>query len=228
MNSRNHERVIEEAIMDHPEQLGYPGALAVREFYFGHYRDKEEKEGGGRPDVLLLPILPTAGAHQLVIIEAKYVETDGKTVQQLRQHYEDARKKAVHELRQYYEDAQDRLGSHGLKHLRNFARKNPERARSTGHTKPKHIFDGFRGDEVLEKMKKGTKLKPDETGLFVALGGTTLPDSVERELVKACENERPNMGVVILEEGLEEGLPRVIWKIVVANRITETDRSTTP
>ena len=73
-------------------------------------------------------------------------------------------------------------------------------------------------------METGSKLKPEEIGLFVAIGGGPPRDSVERELVKACANHGLNMGVVTLEEGR----PQVKLKIVVANRITEKDRSTTP
>lgn len=207
MSPNNRERRIQKAIMDHPEQLGYPEALAVREFYFGHSSNDKKGEGGGQPDVVLLP---SAGAHRLVIIEAKYVkETDGKVVGQ---------------LRKYHEEAQDRLRSGGLELLRNFARDDPEKARDKETTRMQAICGGIHRDEAQEKMKTGSKLKPEEIGLFVAIEGGPPPDSVERELVKACEDHGLNMGVVILEEGL----PRVIRKIVVANRITETDRSTTP
>ena len=201
MSPNNRERHIEERIVACPERLGYPGALAVREFRFGDIGDKK-----CIPDVLLLP---TVGVHRLVIIEAKHVdnpEADGAVVAQ---------------LCGYHESAQARLGSHGLELLQIFACDHSERALDKDTIRANELCDESCQEEALKKIETGPKLKPEEIGLFVALAGGNPSDSLNRELdresVKEGKNPGRNIGVVILEEDR----PRVIRKIVVVNRITE-------
>lgn len=181
MSPNNRERDIQEKIVAHPRQLEYPEALAVREFFLG--------KGGGQPDILLLP---TVGVHRLVIIEAKHVDNPA------------AKGDVVTQLCGYHKKAQARLGSHGLELLKRFARDNSERALDKDTIRPQDLFDGLKRDEALEKMKTGSKLKPKEIGLFVALAGGHPSDSLNRELdresVKDGENPGRNIGVIILEK----------------------------
>ncbi len=54
------ERAIEDAVMAHPEALGFPGAPAIR--------NVRVSPSSGRIDVMLLPV---TGPHRLVLVEAK-------------------------------------------------------------------------------------------------------------------------------------------------------------
>ncbi len=59
----NRERPIEDAVLDHPEALGFPGALGIRNVRVAPHC--------GRVDVMLLPI---SGPPRLVLVEAKRSE----------------------------------------------------------------------------------------------------------------------------------------------------------
>ena len=150
-SQRSHyEWPIEEAICAHPEDLSpaYAGALAIREFHL---------RGVGMPDVLLLP---QAGPHRLVIVEAKRsTSTDASTGE------------VVEQLLKYFAECV-RFGSEGLVLLTKFIIRKPSRAHDKEKVRPMDLVtDGTESPQVYSRMFKGETLTPEEIGLFTALAG---------------------------------------------------------
>ncbi len=142
------ETAIEDGVMAHPEVLGFPGALSIR-----NCRVSLET---GRVDVVLLP---RRGPVRLVLVEAKAAVA------------QDAASKVVGQLLMYYAGAL-MLGSKGVDALRAFARNHPEAARSTTWISPKKLTGGISPPpKAFEFLYEGTRLTPQEVRLFVALDG---------------------------------------------------------
>jgi hypothetical protein len=145
---RQRERIIEDAIIRAPERLGYPGALAVRNW--------RVSPTSGRVDLALLPI---AGPTKLVLIEAKgAVATD-------------AASKVVGQLLMYYAGALE-LGEDGLSCLRRFAEERRADACDTSKKSIIKIAGAGRGigtAEAWARLSRGAALTPREVALFVAI-----------------------------------------------------------
>lgn len=142
------ETAIEDAIIAAPESLGFPGALAIRRCRVA--------EPCGLVDVILLP---REGPTQLVLVEAKASAAP------------DAAAKVVGQLLMYYAGAL-MLGCDGIIRMRQFAEQQPERARSTTKISPKALTGGLSpGGKSWAAMYGGTKVRPDQVMLFVALDG---------------------------------------------------------
>ena len=142
------EALIENAIMDHPDLLGFPGALSIR--------NCRVALPAGRVDVMLLP---TEGPVRLVLVEAKVSIAP------------DAASKVVGQLLMYYAGAL-MLGSEGIRALREFAVNYPEQARSTTWISPKMLSGGISPpSRAFEVLYRGQRLAPREINLFIALDG---------------------------------------------------------
>ena len=142
------ETAIENAIITHPEKLGFPGALAIRNCRIA--------KQAGRADVVLLP---ENGPVKIVLVEAK-VSTAS-----------DAASKVIGQILMYYAGLL-MLGSVGLRHLRDFARAEPIKAKSTSWVSPKSLTGGISPpDSAWEVLYSGDRLMPHEIKLFVALDG---------------------------------------------------------
>lgn len=145
---QSREAAIEAAIMAQPELLGFPGALAIRRCRVA--------QPCGLVDLILLP---PAGPTRLVLVEAKASSAP------------EAAAKVIGQLLMYYAGAL-MLGDEGVSMLRSFAHDNPECARSTSKISPRAVTGGLSpGDLAWDAMYRGTKLRPDEVALFVALDG---------------------------------------------------------
>ena len=142
------ETAIENAIMKQPEKLGFPGALAIRNCRIA--------KQAGRADIVLLP---ESGPVKIVLVEAK-VSTAS-----------DAASKGVGQVLMYYAGLL-MIGSVGLRHLRDFARNEPIKAKSTSWVSPKSLTGGLSPpDRAWDVLYSGDRLMPHEIKLFVALDG---------------------------------------------------------
>lgn len=137
------ERIIERAIMDHPEKLGFPGALSIRNCRLALH--------SGLVDIVLLP---KDGPVRLVLVEAKCAVAP------------DAACKVIGQLLKYYAGAL-MLGSDVLIIMRSFAAN--DEARDTTK-KPLVRTTGISpSTKAWEAIKKGTPVAPEQVCLFVAL-----------------------------------------------------------
>jgi hypothetical protein len=185
----NRERVIEDAIMRRPDQLGYPGALCIRNWRVALTC--------GRVDVGLLPI---KGPKKLVLVEAKSARAP------------DAQSKVVGQLLMYYAGALT-LGSKGLACLRTFA--GNEELAPRNHSKKSLIklgglcptdiaqakLEGRRPTDLAwEKMSSGKPLLPHQLSLFIALDDE--PHKFLREILDALQRHHGlSIGLVIVRNG---------------------------
>lgn len=134
--------------MAHPEALGFPGALGIR--------NCRVSMPTGRVDVILLPV---DGPVEIVLVEAKAATAP------------DAASKVVGQLLMYYAGAL-MLGSAGVRALRRFAVDHPERARSTAWVSPKMLTGGVSPpSDAFAALYRGRRLTPAQVHLFVALDG---------------------------------------------------------
>ncbi|MEX2118461.1 MAG: hypothetical protein WD847_02530 [Pirellulales bacterium] len=163
------ETAIEDAVMAHPERLGYPGAAAIRNCRVAMV--------AGRVDVLLLP---AKSRVKVVLVETKVATAP------------DAASKVIGQLLMYYAGALC-LGSVGIRYLREFACREPERARCTSWVSPKSITCGVSppGD-AWKLLSQGTLLKPYQVRLFIALEGVA-----HRALVPTLQILRKHHGLAI-------------------------------
>lgn len=136
---------IEEAIMAHPEQLGFPGALAIRNW--------RVSPTSGRLDVGLLPL---DGSVQLVLVEAKAAAAP------------DAASKVIGQLLMYYAGAL-LLGTEGVAAIREFISRFPEEARSNSKKSQVRLGGASPSAKGWEALTRGARLRPDQLRMFVAL-----------------------------------------------------------
>ncbi len=144
------ETTIENAIMARPDLLGFPGALAIRNFRVA--------DSSGAVDVVLIP---ESGPIRLVLVEAKAASAT------------DAGCKVVGQLLMYYAGALT-LGLDGVELLRRFARNFQDEARAIPRTSPQKVIEKVLGvrhpnTHCFELLTKGIPLTPKEVLLFVAL-----------------------------------------------------------
>lgn len=143
----NREAQIEEAIMRSPGALGYPDALAIR--------NCRVSMPTGRVDLVLLP---HEGPVRLVLVEAKAASAP------------DAASKVVGQILMYYAGALS-FGEKGIELLRDFALNHPERARGSAWISPKALTGISPPSKAFETLGTGTRLKPAQIALVVALDG---------------------------------------------------------
>lgn len=168
------ETAIEDAIMAHPEALGFPGALVIRNCRISMPT--------GRVDVVLLP---REGSVRLVLIEAKASVAH------------DAASKVVGQLLMYYAGAL-MLGSDGLSALQDFAIKHPEQAQSTSWISPKMLSGGISPPaKAFEALYRGRRLTPSEVYLFVALDGEA-HRALEPTLLVLREHHHLHIGCILV------------------------------
>jgi hypothetical protein len=172
------EATIENAIMDHPELLGFPGALSIR--------NCRVALPTGRVDVILLP---REGPVRLALVEAKVSIAP------------DAASKVVGQLLMYYAGAL-MLGSEGIRALREFAVKYPEQARSTTWISPKMLSGGISPpSQAFEVLYSGQRLAPHEINLFIALDGEA-HRGLAPILAVLREHHGLHIGFVLVRDGV--------------------------
>ncbi len=169
------ERIIENAIMDNPKKLGYPGALSIRNWRVA--------KTCGRLDVGLLP---TSGPKKLVLVEAKSVKA------------RDAASKVVGQLLMYYAGALT-LGVEGLGCLRSFAMN-----KSARDTSKKSLIrlsgDKCRTEVAWASLSSGKLLLPRQLSLYIALDDK--PHTFLREMLGALRrNHGLSIGLIIVRNG---------------------------
>jgi hypothetical protein len=171
------ETAIEDAIMAHPETLGFPGALAIR--------NCRVSMPTGRVDVVLLP---RDDPVRLVLIEAKASVAL------------DAASKVIGQLLMYYAGAL-MLGSEGLRSFKEFAIKHTERAKSTSWISPKMLSGGISPpSKAFDALYQGRRLTPAEVHLFVALDGEA-HRALEPILRILHEHHHLHIGLVLVRDG---------------------------
>jgi hypothetical protein len=175
----NRERAIENAVISHPEVLGFPGALAIR--------NVRVAETCGRVDVMLLP---ATGPVRLVLVEAKVTGAP------------DAASKVVGQLLMYYGGALT-IGARGLECLKAFAAQT-ETALGPTTKSVKQLTCGISPPPAAWKaMSQGEKLKPSEIGLFVALDAS--PHGAFPVALRALrEHHGLSVGLIGVENGVPE------------------------
>jgi hypothetical protein len=140
------ETVIEDDIIAHPDKLGFPGALAIRNFRIA--------DTSGAIDVVLLP--QTGSPLKLVLAEAKAASAH------------DAGSKVIGQLLMYYQGALE-LGSDGICALRKFALASPSVAHSLPRISPQKVMGGLRSNaECFKALSMGSRLTPRDVALFIA------------------------------------------------------------
>ena len=140
------ETVIEDAIIAHPDKLGFPGALAIRNLRIA--------DTSGAVDVVLLP---QTGSFKLVLVEAKAASA------------QDAGSKVVGQLLMYYAGAL-KLGLDGIWALAKFACASPTVAHSIPRISPQKVMGGLGSNEQCFKaLTMGGRLTPKDLALFIAL-----------------------------------------------------------
>jgi len=167
------ETIIEEAILERPDLLGYPNAPMIR-----HWRVDSPS---GLVD---LGLFPENGP--LVLVEAKACDA------------QDAASKCVGQLLMYYGGAL-RLGSNGLSVLRAYANEHKEQARSTKRTSHK-MLTGKSQPESWAVMSAGERISPTDLRLFLALDGE--PRQALEPLLQCLRNyHNLTIGLVIVRDG---------------------------
>jgi hypothetical protein len=178
------ETAIEDAVMTHPDALGFPGALSIR--------NCRVSLPTGRVDVVLLP---RTGSVRLVLVEAKAAVA------------QDAASKVVGQLLMYYAGAL-MLGSEGVRALQEFAVKYPEQAQSTSWISPKMLSGGVSPPpKAFEALYQGRRLTPKEVHLFVALDGEA-HRALEPTLLALREHHGLHIGFVLVRGGKIERVSR--------------------
>jgi hypothetical protein len=148
----SHEPPIEDAIIARPDLLGFPRALAIRNFRVA--------PTSGAVDVVLIP--PESESIRLVLVETKSARAP------------DAACKVVGQLLMYYAGALT-FGSNGINILRQFASEFPDVALTTKRISPQKVIKHVTGESCdntrcYEMLTEGTpRLSPPEVALFVAL-----------------------------------------------------------
>lgn len=168
------ERVIERAIMDHPEFLGFRDALSIRNW--------RVSPDSGLLDIVLLP---NNGPVHLVLVEAKAAVAP------------DAACKVTGQLLMYYAGAL-MLGSEGLEVMRSFAA-NPE-ARDTSKKPLVRVTGAKTTTEAWAVLTKGTPVAPEQVRMFIALDNKP-HHALEPILATLRQHHRLPIGLVIVKDG---------------------------
>lgn len=170
------ETLIENAIIQSPDKLGFPGALAIRRCRIA--------EPCGLVDLVLLP---TTGTKRLVLIEAKAITAY------------DSASKVVGQLLMYYGGAL-MLGSHGIESLRKFAEHHRAKATATTKISPRALTGGLTPPRTAwDKLYRGNPIKPDEIQLFIALNGE--PRRAFKPTLRALSHHGLDIGYCVVRRG---------------------------
>jgi len=187
---RSREADIEDAIMAQPEVLGFPMALAMRNFRVA--------DTSGAVDVCLIP---QSGPFRVVLGEAKAASAP------------DAGSKVVGQLLMYYAGALT-LGSHGINALGEFAKQFEVEAKRIERTSPQKVFQNLTGvcypnAHCFELLKKGKRVSPEEVALFIAIDNE--PNHVLKPLLQMLlDHHGIAIGLVLVREGKIEVLVPVV------------------
>jgi len=177
---QNREREIEDAVIAHPEILGFPNAAAIRNVRVG-WRF-------GRIDVMLLP---RSGSAKLVLIEAKHSSAP------------DAICKVIGQLLMYYTGALN-IGADGLACFRKYADSHPEPALSASWISPKQLTGGISPPSAAwAKIQSGEKLRPAEVRLFIALNAVP-HDALCGALTILTEHHHLPIGLLSVKNGIPQ------------------------
>lgn len=147
----NRELAIEDAIINDPGALGFPGATAIR-----HVRVSPDS---GLVDLMLLP---ARGAAKLILIEAK----DERN--------EEASSKVIGQLLMYYGGALQ-LGRQGLEQIREYAKTETDVARSKNKISLNKLAGTAPTAASWSILRNGPKLSPSDIRLFIALNNDPSP-----------------------------------------------------
>ena len=147
----NHELVIEDAIINDPGALGFPGASAIR-------RVRVSPETG----VVDLMLCPAEGAVKLVLIEVK----DRRN--------KEASSKVIGQLLMYYGGALQ-LGHQGLERIREFAETKADVARSNKKISLNKLACTSPTSAAWPILQSGPNLSPSDIRLFIALNDDPSP-----------------------------------------------------
>ncbi|HYR77961.1 MAG TPA: hypothetical protein VEM96_19245 [Pyrinomonadaceae bacterium] len=178
------ETVIENAIIARPDLVGFPGALAIRNFRLA--------DSSGAVDVVLIP---QGGPVRLVLVEAKSASAA------------DAGCKVVGQLLMYYAGALT-FGLDGVELLRKFAQNFQDDALSIPRISPQKVIDKVLGarhpnTHCFELLTTGIHLTPKEVALFVALNDK--PHHVLLPLLRMLrESHALPIGLVVVRGGEPE------------------------
>ena len=160
--------------MAHPEKLGFPRALSIRNCRIAN----------GLVDIVLFP---EDGPVDLVLVEAKASVAP------------DAACKVIGQLLMYYAGAL-KLGSEGLRMMRSFAVNHKDEARST--KKIPHIrLAGIKPSEkAWDALTKGARLKPEKMRMFIALNNKP-HHALAPTLAALRQHHRLPIGLVVVKDG---------------------------
>jgi len=178
------EKAIENAIMERPDILGFPGANTIRNFRLA--------QESGAVDVVLFP---QEGSIRLVLIEAKVANAA------------DANSKVIGQLLMYYCGALT-MGSDGVELLQEFARNYPKEAHSIPRTSPQKVLLSVLGKRLanpiaMDRLKKGTPLTPKEIALFIAVDNK--PHHTLLPVLKMLRKEHDiRIGLILVRNGMPE------------------------
>jgi hypothetical protein len=176
-HKKGRETIIENAIIARPDLLGYPGALAIRNW-------RVDPRGG----VVDLGLFPQNGPVRLVLVEAKAFDAH------------DAASKCVGQLMMYYAGAL-MLGSDGLDALHSYARGDSDRAHSESRTSLRMLAKTKSNPEAWEVMSGGQPVTPNQVRLFLALDGEPRQ---ALEPILECLRDRHllHIGLVLVRDGV--------------------------
>jgi hypothetical protein len=181
MRRTGREHVIEEAIMNHPEKLGFAGALAIR--------NCRVSRPTGLADIVLLP--NRRNRVRLVLVEAKVAKAP------------EAAAKVVGQLLMYYAGAL-MLGELGLEALRGFAKKHPRLARGTQRKPLPTLIRGLSPrPKSIEALFEKPCLTPAEIQLFIAIDG--MPQPALHRTLQALRLHGLQIGLVVVQK------KRIVW-----------------
>ena len=171
------ERIIEEAIINHPDRVGFPGALAIRDWWIS--------PNSGRLDLGLLPI---DGSRELVLIEAKAASSA------------DAAAKVIGQLLMYYAGALQ-LGAQGLACLRAYASAERTEACSTLKKSVLRFSGGIVPKAAAwSHVQGGQPLRPEQVALFLALDAEP-PRALRPTLAVLQRQHGLQIGLIIVQNG---------------------------
>ena len=172
---KGRERIIEEAIMDHPERLGFPGANSIRTL--------RVSPDSGLVDIVLLP----KHGPDLVLVEAKAANAH------------DAASKVIGQLLMYYAGAL-MLGADGLSAIVSFATNHKDEARSESKISHFKLTDISPAAKAWDKLTKGTRLAPKQVRMFVALDDEPRP-ALKIIIATLRQHHSLPIGLVVVKDG---------------------------
>ena len=187
------ETAIEDAIIARPDILGFAGANAIRNFRLA--------DNSGAVDVVLFP---QHGSIRLVLVEAK-VSTAV-----------DAGSKVIGQMLMYYVGALQ-LGLDGIELLRQFSSKFQDEALNTKRKSPQKVLLSVLGNrypnlDAMKLLTKGTRLKPKEIALFIAIDDQ--PRKTLQPLLQVLRKfHNIHIGLIVVPKGMPDPEIKIILPI---------------